>query len=61
MRYRDVSTVATKRPESEPLAMLLNTQVLGNDWPEFENPPTDRLIADRQSALGQKILDIPVA
>ena len=23
------------------------TQVLGNDWPESENPPTDRLIADR--------------
>jgi len=37
------------------------TQVIGNDPPEFENPPTIRLIADRQSALNQKILDIPLA
>jgi len=37
------------------------TQVLGNYRPEFENPPTDRFIADHQSALSQKILDIPVA
>jgi hypothetical protein len=29
--------------------------------PKFENPPTDRLIANRQSALSQEILDIPVA
>lgn len=36
-------------------------QVLGNYWPEFENPPTDRFIADHQAALGQEILDIPVA
>ena len=38
-----------------------STQVLGNDRPEFEKPATDRLIADRQSALSQEILDIPVA
>src|SRR2546425_4675466 len=37
------------------------TQVLGNYWPEFKNPPTDRFIADHQSALSQKILDIPIA
>ena len=37
------------------------TQVLGNEWPEFVNPPTYQLIADRQSALSQEILDIPVA
>ena len=37
------------------------TQVLGNYWPEFKNPPTDRFIADHQSALSQKILNIPVA
>jgi hypothetical protein len=36
-------------------------QVLGNYWPEFENPPMDRFIADHQSALSQKILDVPVA
>src|SRR5258708_28397615 len=36
-------------------------QVLGNYWPEFKNPPTDRFIADHQSALSQKILDIPIA
>jgi hypothetical protein len=30
-------------------------------WSEFENPPADRLIANRQSALRQEILDIPVA
>jgi len=38
-----------------------STEVLGNNRPEFEKPPTDRLIADRQSALSQEILDIPVA
>ena len=32
-----------------------------NNRPEFENPPTDRLIANRQSALSQEILDVPVA
>ena len=32
-----------------------------HEWPEFQNPPTDRLIAHRQSALIQEILDIPVA
>ena len=37
------------------------TQVLGNYWPEFKNPPTDRFIADDQSALSQKVLDIPIA
>jgi hypothetical protein len=37
------------------------TQVLGNYWPEFKNPPTDRFIADHKSALSQKILDIPIA
>src|ERR1700726_18133 len=37
------------------------TQVLGNYRPEFENPPTDRFIADHQSALSQKILDFPIA
>jgi hypothetical protein len=37
------------------------TQVLGNYWPEFKNPPTDRFIADHQSALSQKILNIPIA
>src|ERR1700730_14100332 len=36
-------------------------QVLGNYWPEFKNPPTDRFIADHQSELSQKILDIPIA
>ena len=34
-------------------------QVLGNYWLEFENPPTDRFIADGQSALSQEILDVP--
>jgi hypothetical protein len=34
---------------------------LGNDKPEFENPPTDRLLANRQSAPSQEILDVPVA
>ena len=29
--------------------------------PEFKNPPTNRFIADHQSALSQKILDIPIA
>ncbi len=38
-----------------------STEVLGNNRPEFEKPPTDRLIADRQSALSQEILDILVA
>jgi hypothetical protein len=33
-------------------------QVLGNYWPEFENPPTDRFIADHQAALGQEILGL---
>ena|SRR5580704_10528317 len=37
------------------------TQVLGNYWPEFKNPPTDRFIADHQFALSQKIFDIPIA
>ena len=38
-----------------------STEVLGNNRPEFEKPPTDQLIANRQSALSQEILDIPVA
>src|SRR5438105_12267118 len=37
------------------------TQVLGNYWREFKNPPTDRFIADHHSALSQKILNIPIA
>ena len=32
-----------------------------HEWPEFQNPPTDQLIAHRQFALIQEILDIPVA
>jgi hypothetical protein len=31
------------------------------DFVEMQNPPTDRFIADHQSALSQKILDIPIA
>ena len=38
-----------------------STEVLGNNRPEFEKPPTDQLIPNRQSALSQEILDIPVA
>jgi hypothetical protein len=37
------------------------TQVLGNEWPEFEHPPTDRLIANRQSPLSHEILDVSIA
>jgi len=36
-------------------------QVLGNYWPEFKNPPRSRFIADHQSALSQRILDISIA
>jgi hypothetical protein len=36
-------------------------QIPWHAWSEFEHPPTDRLIADNQSALSEEILDVPVA
>ena len=65
---RDNATLAVQRLSHHFIEMPTTegfrsgfTQVLGNKGPEFVNPQTDRLIADRQSALSQEILDIPVA
>ena len=33
----------------------------GNDWSEFEHPPTDRLIADHQSVRAQSLTQKVVA
>src|SRR5271155_5982067 len=36
-------------------------QVPGDYRRKFENPATDRFVADQQSALSQEILDVPIA
>src|SRR5690242_15217253 len=36
-------------------------QALGEHRPEFPNPAADRLVRDLDTALGEHVLDIPVA